>query len=74
MKLSLALLPLCLAAVVPFVQQDEKKPARPVAKPVVGEPAPTFRLNDHTGRAATVDGSSEKWTVLAFFPKAATPG
>lgn len=41
-----------------------------------GAAAPEFRLNDHTGKA--VRGSdiakSGAWTVLAFYPKAMTPG
>ena len=40
----------------------------------IGKAAPSFRLNDHTGRAVEVGGEAEGWTVLAFFPKAATPG
>ncbi len=44
----------------------------------VGQMVPAFRLNDSTGRAVSVSapkpGESGKWTVLAFYPKAATPG
>jgi len=69
MKRLLALAPLLLAA-VPFVTLQDAKDAGPV----VGKPAPAFRLNDHTGRAVEVGGKAEGWTVLAFFPKAATPG
>ena len=43
-------------------------------KPEVGKPAPTLRLNDHTGQIVEVGGKRENWTVVAFFPKAATPG
>lgn len=41
--------------------------------PAVGGVAPSARLNDHTGAAieVPVDGS---WTVLAFYPRSATPG
>ena len=64
-------LPLLL---VPFAVQDpDRKPAAP-ALPEVGKPAPVIRLNDHTGTAVTVGGTAEAWTVLAFYPKAATPG
>lgn len=42
--------------------------------PAVGAPAPTFRLNDHLGSAVAVGAASERWTVVAFYPKAATPG
>lgn len=43
----------------------------------VGGLAPTFRLNDHEGtvrdplRAAA---KAKRWVILAFFPKALTPG
>jgi peroxiredoxin len=40
----------------------------------IGEAAPALRLNDHTGKAIAVGGESDLWTVLAFYPKAATPG
>jgi peroxiredoxin Q/BCP len=40
----------------------------------VGKAAPTFRLNDHTGKLTTVGGTSKTWTVLAFYPKAMTGG
>ena len=29
---------------------------------------------DHTGKAVSVGGPAKVWTVLAFYPKAATPG
>ena len=51
-------------------QDDDDAPKGPQ----VGQPAPAFRLNTHEGKAASVGGESETWTVLAFFPKAATPG
>jgi hypothetical protein len=60
-------LPLLLA---PLVFAQAEKPARPE----VGKPAPAFRLNDHSGTARAIGGKSENWTVLAFFPKAMTPG
>ena len=40
----------------------------------VGKAAPSFRVNDHRGRAVRIGGKAKTWTVLAFFPKAATPG
>ena len=69
--LLLALAPLALAA-LPLLQEGQDAPVMPE----VGNPAPTFRLNDHTGRAVTIGEESEdgRWTVMAFFPKAATPG
>jgi peroxiredoxin Q/BCP len=42
--------------------------------PEVGKPAPAFRLNDHEGAAVAVGGAAQRWRVLAFYPKAATPG
>ena len=42
--------------------------------PELGKPAPTFRLNDQTGQAHTIGGKSRAWTVVAFYPKAMTPG
>lgn len=53
--------------------QDSAKHAA-VLRAVVGKPAPVFALNDHNGKAVRVGGESDLWTVLAFFPKAATPG
>jgi hypothetical protein len=46
--------------------------------PKVGEPAPSIRLNDHQGKAVLLPGGEDQeghdWVVLAFYPKAATPG
>ncbi len=68
--LSLALAAAPLAVVL---QTDE-----PPARPVEGETAPTARVNDQTGHAVKLGGDHSEdnsdWTVLAFFPKAATPG
>lgn len=63
-------LALALAAGTLLYQDDAQ---RSVA-PEVGKPAPAFRLNDHAGKAVTVGPKEGRWTVLAFFPKAATPG
>jgi len=43
-------------------------------RPEVGKPAPALRLNDHHGNIVELGGKRANWTVLAFFPKAATPG
>jgi len=41
----------------------------------VGAAAPDFRLNDQDGKAARLaDLRAGGWVVLAFFPKAMTPG
>ena len=58
-------------ALLPNVQRAESKTP---PGPKVGEPAPSFRLNDHSGVGVAVGGKSDRWTVLAFYPKAATPG
>jgi peroxiredoxin Q/BCP len=63
-------LPLALALQDPAPPKQEPAPAQPV----VGKPAPEFRLNDHEGKGVAVGGASANWTVLAFYPKAATPG
>ncbi len=42
--------------------------------PEIGKPAPSFRLNDHTGSLVEIGGASERWAVVAFYPKALTPG
>ena len=56
---------------LPFQEkQEERKPVLPE----VGKPAPAFRLNDQTGKAVAVGGEADDWRVVAFFPKAATPG
>ena len=58
-----------LASVWQAVPRDEGQ-----KRPEVGKPAPTLRLNDHHGEIVELGGKRENWTVLAFFPKAATPG
>ena len=40
----------------------------------VGEPAPTFTLNDAAGRAVSLADYAGKNVVVYFYPKAATPG
>lgn len=65
--------PLLAASLTRQDPQDKPKPqAEPV--PAVGAAAPAFRLNDHTGRAVAVGGRADDWTVVAFYPKAATSG
>ena len=61
-----------LGSAVPLASQRPAEPPAPAVR--VGEPAPRFRLNDHEGRAVRVGGRSKTWTVVAFYPKAATPG
>jgi len=70
---SLLLIPVALQD-----QDQDPEPAKPAAAepsiPEVGQPAPKFRLNDHTGAAVAAGGPANNWTVLAFYPKAATRG
>ena len=54
-----------------FAQEPAEKP---IPGPTIGKAVPTFRVNDHRGSAVRVGGTAKTWTVLAFFPKAATPG
>jgi hypothetical protein len=69
MRATLVLFTCLLAGFV----QDGGRPAPPTL-PEVGKPAPAIRLNDHTGKVARIGGEAAHWSVLAFFPKAATPG
>ena len=40
-----------------------------------GAAAPDFRLNDQHGDALRLsEAAKDRWVVLAFFPKAMTPG
>jgi peroxiredoxin Q/BCP len=73
-SIALVLVAFTLVPIVPWapLARQAGDPARPSA-PKVGAPAPTGRLNDHTGRAVSI-GKSERWTVLAFYPKAMTSG
>lgn len=69
MKLSI-LTVMLLSAGLLALQSEEPE----AAGPEVGKPAPTARLNDHHGQATTLGGKRKGWTVVAFFPMAATPG
>ena len=42
--------------------------------PAVGALAPTFRLQDQTGKWHTLADYKGKWVVLYFYPKDSTPG
>jgi len=64
-------LALLLTSALLLAQDEETAGPRP---PAVGELAPSFRLNDQAGNLRTVGGKSELWTVVAFYPKALTPG
>jgi hypothetical protein len=69
MKILLPALLLALLMLAPLAPQ-----AGAPKKPEVGKPAPSLRLNDHHGNIVELGGKRANWTVLAFFPKAATPG
>lgn len=67
------LLLLSVLALLTASFQDDPRPAP--QKPEVGKPAPALRLNDQRGELVELGGKKgANWTVLAFFPKAATPG
>lgn len=72
---SLLILPLLavLTLGLPGAFQDTPRKAA-AQKPEVGKPVPALRLNDHHGNIVELGGKRDHWTVLAFFPKAATPG
>ena len=71
-SLPIAVLLAALSLALPQVQDKSK---RKDAGPEVGQKAPWFKLNDHTGRAVDFRGKTDgMWTALAFYPKAATPG
>ncbi len=55
-----------------WLVEDRSSPAK--SGPEVGKPAPVFRLNDHDGDAVAIGGESDNWMLLAFYPKAMTPG
>jgi hypothetical protein len=63
------------ALVLALSQGAPQNAAEPIA---VGDPVPAFRLNDHLGSAVEIapdaDATEGSWRVLAFYPKAATPG
>ncbi|MGE3174825.1 MAG: hypothetical protein AB7O97_19500 [Planctomycetota bacterium] len=74
----------CLLLLAPLAAQEQTPKPAPDAQPATppmpaaGQPAPAFRLNDHTGKLVTIGGPADRddapWTVVAFYPKAATPG
>ncbi|MEE8466934.1 MAG: hypothetical protein V3T22_00665 [Planctomycetota bacterium] len=77
MKLQFLAVAAALAVLVPQDESQDQPQDQPQEKPALpseGDVAPAFRLNDHTGKAVEVGGESKRWTVVAFFPRAATPG
>ncbi len=72
MRTAIVVLSLLLQS--PVSRQDPEPTAAPTPYPEVGKAAPALRLNDHHGHAVAIGGAAETWTVLAFYPKAATPG
>ena len=73
MRLSTSWIALAIALTGFLAQNDSESDAAP-SIPQVGDLAPGFRLNDHDGDAAKIGGEADHWTVLAFYPKAMTPG
>ncbi|MEM7204401.1 MAG: hypothetical protein AAF628_29345 [Planctomycetota bacterium] len=70
--LTLSVLCIALSAQQPDAAPKPADPAAPALE--IGQPAPAVRLNDQNGNAVEVGGERETWTVLAFYPKASTPG
>lgn len=71
MRISFCLLLLAAIAVGAVLADD----AGPRKSPAVGDRAPDFRLNDHHGKAFRLsDAHDGAWVILAFYPKADTPG
>lgn len=68
-----AILSTAFALTLALVASQEEAPPKPTPL-VVGAEAPLFQLNDHSGKTVRVGGKSKSWTVLAFYPKALTPG
>jgi peroxiredoxin Q/BCP len=66
---------LALAALVAAgVAAAQERPAAPEGA-TTGSRAPAFRLNDQDGKAVRLaDLHAGGWAVVAFYPKAATPG
>jgi len=48
--------------------------AAPEAKGLIGQPAPAFTLTADNDEAVSLSDYRGKFVVLAFFPKAFTPG
>jgi len=71
MKIALLLSALTLSLALPRSQGNKPQEPPPLA---VGSAAPAFRLNDHHGQTIAIGGKRETWTILAFYPKALTPG
>lgn len=66
-------LTLAAALLLSLVMSQDTNPTPPPALEV-GAIAPALRLNDERGQAVSLGGERETWTVLAFYPKALTPG
>jgi len=43
-------------------------------QPVVGSPAPEFKLPDQTGQLHSLEDYRSQWVILYFYPKDETPG
>ena len=69
--MKLTSLALALTFALAAVQSTDDTAPHPLQ---VGDPAPLLRLNDEHGDALALGGERETWTVLAFYPKALTPG
>lgn len=60
-----------------LASKPSKKPETLVEVATVGRAVPSFRLNNQDGRAISSKARGKQakmWTVVAFYPKAMTPG
>lgn len=68
-RLMLAMTVLILTAGLVLAGDDD------VDRVDVGTKAPDFRLNDQHGKAlGLAEHGQAHWTIVAFYPKSATPG
>jgi len=71
--MKVSLLSASCALLLAFGSLQTQSPPKPIPLEA-GAAAPLFHLNDHSGQTVTVGGKQAFWTVLAFYPKALTPG
>ena len=58
-----------LMTLMSLLPQQETEPIK------VGDKAPDFKIKNHEGKELTLSEAWKKqWVVLAFYPKAGTPG
>jgi len=75
MRLSILLSLLCALAIPAAAQEPKPKPIK------IGKPAPDFKLKNQLGKQVQLAAFKKKtkkrgarWVLMAFYPKAGTPG